>query len=67
MNIEEIRTFDWDDEIEVDDSFELLPDGDYTFTVVNVERGRFDGSEKMPACNMATVSFKVQGKDAAVK
>ena len=51
---------DWNDTIEDDGKeFVILPEGDYTFTVTNFERGRFPGSVKIPACNKAvlTLSF----------
>ena len=41
--------------------FTLLPDGDYDFTVNNITRGRYEGSEKMPACNSVTVELNVWG------
>ena len=34
----ENRELDWEDEIENDSSFELLPAGDYDFTVKTIER-----------------------------
>lgn len=51
----------WDSVIENDGSeFTLLPEGDYPFTVVKFERGRFGGSDKMPPCNMATLTLDVR-------
>lgn len=51
---------DWDDVIENDgQEFVILPEGDYTFTVTNFERGRFPGSAKIPACNKATISISI--------
>ena len=48
------REFGWDDEIQRDDSpFQVLPEGDYNFTVKKFERARHSGSEKIPACNKA--------------
>lgn len=61
---EEIRELDWDDEISDEGTeFSLLPEGDYKFTVSKVERARFNGSDKMPPCNMAKVTFTVWGED----
>ena len=54
--------FDWNDEINNEDSFVLLPDGDYEFTVKDFERTRFDGSDKLPACNKAIVTLTVHGE-----
>ncbi len=59
MNVNDIKTFDWDDEIEKESEFTLLDEGDYDFEIVNFERGQFDGSDKTPACKMATVNFRV--------
>ena len=54
------RIMDWDDVIQDDgQEFVVLPEGDYTFTVTNFERGRFPGSAKIPACNKATISINI--------
>lgn len=61
---------DWNDTIENDGSeFVLLESGDYNFKVTNFERGRFPGSEKIPACNKAviTVSVETDNGTAVVK
>lgn len=63
MDVNEIKTFDWDDEIEKEGQFTLLDEGDYDFTITGFERGQYDGSDKMPPCKMATVSFKVNDAD----
>lgn len=52
----------WDDTIENDNEFVLLPEGDYDFEVVGFERKRFDGSKKMSACPMAELSIKLFNK-----
>lgn len=59
MSREDIKTFDWDDEIEKESEYILLDEGDYDFEIVNFERGQFDGSDKTPPCKMATVNFRV--------
>ena len=41
--------------------FPLLPEGDYDFTVSKITRGRYEGSDKMPACNSVTVELTVWG------
>lgn len=41
--------------------FTLLPEGDYDFTVSKVTRTRYEGSDKMPACNSVTVELTVWG------
>lgn len=65
MNKEEMmgKEIGWDDQIENEgQDFEPLPEGEYEFTVAAMDRGRFPGSEKMAACNMANLDFLV--KDA---
>lgn len=57
-------TFDWDSEINNEDSgFVLLPEGDYEFTVEKFERGTFDGSDKLPPCKKAIVTFTIYGEN----
>ncbi len=64
---EEIRELGWDDEISAEEmEFPLLEEGDYKFTVSKFERARFEGSAKMPPCNMAKVTFTVWGKEDSV-
>ena len=51
---------DWNDSIQDDGKeFVVLPEGDYTFTVTNFERGRFPGSAKIPACNKAILTLTI--------
>lgn len=58
------RELGWDDEIEKDGGdFTLLPAGDYEFTVTKFERGRFAGSDKMPACNQAKLELTVNSPE----
>lgn len=62
------RELGWDDSIENDGKdFEPLPEGDYSFTVEKVERGRSKGEGKLPPCNMAIVYFTVHGPDRDVE
>lgn len=50
----------WDDEIEVSENeFEPVPDGDYEFEVVSVERSYFNGSAKMAPCPVAKVQVRL--------
>lgn len=49
----------WDDVIEHDSEFTLLPEGDYNFTVVKFERARHNGSDKLPPCNKAVLTLEV--------
>lgn len=53
------REYDWNDTIENDSEFVLLPEGDYNFLVKGFERARHQGSEKLPPCNKAVVSIEV--------
>ena len=53
------RELGWDDQIERESDFILAPAGDYDFVVTSVERARYDGSEKLPPCNMAIVNIKI--------
>ncbi|MBR4765379.1 MAG: hypothetical protein IK085_01300 [Clostridia bacterium] len=51
---------DWNDALESDGKeFVILEEGDYDFTVTGFERGRFPGGEKLPACNKATISMRI--------
>lgn len=52
--------YGWEDEIVNEGGdFVLLPEGDYDFTVSKFERTRYEGSAKMPSCNMAKVTFTI--------
>ena len=55
------RELGWDDVIEKESNFTLLPAGEYDFTVKSFERGRYEPgpNAKLPPCNMATVSMEV--------
>ena len=57
------RELGWEDTIEKDSEFVLLPDGLYYFTVKSLERGRHTPNPqnpgKLPACNKATVNIKI--------
>ena len=56
----------WDGEIEHDGSgFVLLEKGEYPFRVVKLERKRFEGSAKLPACNSAALTIEVGDADTA--
>lgn len=57
------REFGWDDTIQKDPEFVLLPEGLYYFTVASYERGRHTPNPqnpgKLPACPKATVYLKI--------
>ena len=64
MENKDFVTFDWDDEIEQESEYTLLKPGDYDFEIVNFERGVYEGSEKIPQCKMAIVTFRcTDGKE----
>lgn len=67
MADENAKLYDWDDEI-TDDGYEsteivLLPEGNYPFKVIKVEKKYYEGSNKIPACNMAKVTLLIDGGD----
>lgn len=54
------RELGWEEEIENDgNDFVLLDAGEYPFTVTKFERGRSKGSDKLPPCNMAVLTIRV--------
>lgn len=56
--------YGWEDEIsEEGGEYTLLPEGDYDFMVLKIERGRHEGSEKIPPCNKAIVTFEIQSPE----
>lgn len=55
------RMFDWNDVIENDGTFTLLPEGVYPFTVVKFERGEHAGSDKIPPCKKAVLTIELDG------
>ncbi len=61
----EERSFDWNDTIKNDSNFLELPEGDYDFIIDHYDRARFDGSDKIPPCNMAVVYFNIQAPDGS--
>ena len=57
------RELDWNDQIQKDSNFAEIPEGDYDFVIDHYERGRSQGSDKIPASNMAIVYFIIKGPD----
>ena len=50
----------WDDELQYQNrSFVVLPEGVYDFEVIDFERQRHPGSEKLPACNKAVLHIRL--------
>lgn len=57
----------WDGEGQAQSSsFEALPEGEYTYEVVNFKRERFDGSQNMSACPVAVLQLKCANVDTGV-
>lgn len=60
------RELGWDDVIENDgQDFILLPEGDYPFTVVGLEKARHTPQPggKIPPCNKAILTIRLQTQD----
>ena len=56
----------WDAEIEKEGAdFVTAEPGDYNFTVINFERARHAGSAKIPPCNKAILSVRIDVPNAA--
>lgn len=57
----------WDDTITKDSNgFILLPEGEYNFTVESFDRGRHNGSEKLPPCNKAILKIRISSPQGEV-
>ncbi len=64
MNEDKGRELGWNDPIENEGAdFEPVPAGTYEFVVCSMDRARFQGSEKMAACNMANLDLVVKDKE----
>ena len=62
------ETMEWDDIIHEEQAKRTeLPEGDYSFTVKRLEKGRFEGSDKLPACNIATLTLEVPTEEGSVE
>jgi hypothetical protein len=60
MSFENGYELGWDSEITNEGKdFVIAEPGDYEFTVISFERKRHNGSAKMPACNYAELSIKL--------
>lgn len=62
------RVLGWDDTIEKESEFILIPDGEYEFTVTNLERSNYEPQPgaKLPACPMAIVSCEIKAPEGTV-
>ena len=57
------RELEWNDVIEKDgNEYVLLTEGDYDFTVESFDRGRHNGSDKLPPCNKAMLKLRVESE-----
>ena len=66
MENTEQKIIDWDDQIQNDgeasfDETILLKEGNYDFEVIKTEQAWYDGSAKIPACNMAKIYTRIDG------
>ncbi len=61
------RELNWNDSIENDSSFILLKEGEYDFTVTKFERGRHNGSDKLPPCNKAILTLEINAPEGKVE
>jgi len=62
----EEKVLGWDDQITNDGEYggeeiSVLPEGNYDFEVVKTEQAWYDGSGKIPACNMAKIYLRIDG------
>ncbi|HBI61688.1 MAG TPA: DUF669 domain-containing protein [Lachnospiraceae bacterium] len=60
------RELGWDDVIEKDNQFILLPEGDYDFTVESFDRARHNGSDGIPACSKAVLKIRIDAPEGRV-
>ena len=62
------ETFDWDSTINGDTQPNtLFPEGDYRFKVIDFNRGRFPGSEKLPPAPKAILTLRLTKDDGTSK
>ena len=73
MAEEKSMSFGWDDEVEESD-FEIMPDGDYVFTVTQFERAWYEAKPeaKISSCHQANIELTIswrndQGMDRTSK
>ena len=65
--MEQNKALNWDDEIQQESTFTLLPEGDYDFKVINFERAWYDGSDKIPPCNKAIITIKIEAPEGTAE
>ena len=65
MQQDQGRELNWNDTIENDgDGFVLLEPGEYPFSIAKFERGRFQGSAKLPPCNKAVLTIEILDEES---
>lgn len=62
------RVFDWEDTIEKESGFIVLPDGDYEFLITDLERSQYEPgpNAKLPTCPMAIVHCEIDSPHGTV-
>ena len=61
------EALDWNDEISDEGGeYPILEAGDYNFTVESFQRKRFNGSDKMCACNQVALKLRIDGPEGVV-
>lgn len=64
------RELDFGCEIIQESQFVEIPDGEYEFRVESIERGRHNGSDKIPPCNKMIVHLQIilpDGKEGHIQ
>lgn len=56
----------WDDEYDKGEEYVTLEPGDYDFTVESFERGRYEGSDKVPPCPRALLKISVKTPEGGI-
>jgi hypothetical protein len=61
------RAFGWDDTIQNDSSYVVVPEGDYNFRIIGFQRGHHGGSDKIGPCPKAILDVEIwNGPNKAV-
>lgn len=62
--MDEGRELDWNEPIQNNyQEFIVLPDGDYPFRVITLEKFRHPGSDNLPPCPKAVIGIEVSGAE----
>ena len=60
------RAMDWEDTIENESNFRIIPEGDYSFTVSKLTRARYNGGAKIGPCPKAILDLDVVTPEGVV-